>query len=313
MPAEIKRVRAHAFSNTIWLNRAGTALSIAGVVFVGTKFYEYGFKIPTTLGIEDAIVLVLLALLYSCSNLLLSLGWHRILLSLRVRASVFWSISTYAKSQIAKYIPGNVFQFAGRQAVGLAAGVPGRALITSAFWEIGLLASSGATFSILVISLVLPSAQSIFAIPLFIVAAVGLVIVARVAMDASRALAMLNYLIFLVISGSIFFVVLSISGGQLPANRFSEILGAYVVSWLVGLLLPGAPAGLGVREASLFFLLAGTVGHESVIVAAALVRAITLLGDFSFFLIAPSAVRLIRRFVAEPNAGAFETNESRSR
>jgi hypothetical protein len=39
------------------------------------------------------------------------------------------------------------------------------------------------------------------------------------------------------------------------------VMGSYVIAWLAGFVTPGAPAGIGVREAVLVILLA-TASHQ---------------------------------------------------
>ena len=52
--------------------------------------------------------------------------------------------------------------------------------------------------------------------------------------------------------------VTSVTAG--PAPAFAYLLGAYTFAWLVGFLVPFAPSGLGVREATLIALLAPVLG-----------------------------------------------------
>jgi uncharacterized membrane protein YbhN (UPF0104 family) len=47
--------------------------------------------------------------------------------------------------------------------------------------------------------------------------------------------------------------------------------------------VPGAPGGLGVREAALVTLLGATLGQSTVLLAAVMFRIITTLGDGLFF------------------------------
>src|SRR3546814_5500746 len=46
-------------------------------------------------------------------------------------------------------------------------------------------------------------------------------------------------------------------------SRLLGVLGVYAAAWLLGFLMPGAPAGLGVREVVLFMGLAPLVGGAS--------------------------------------------------
>lgn len=51
------------------------------------------------------------------------------------------------------------------------------------------------------------------------------------------------------------------------------------LAWMAGYLVPGAPGGLGVREAVLLLGLAPTVGEPSALAAAASYRMVTVLSD----------------------------------
>ncbi len=75
-----------------------------------------------------------------------------------------------------------------------------------------------------------------------------------------------------------------ISPGFLSTDIVIGLVGAFVISWLVGLITPGAPAGVGVRELVLLFLLKGVVAEVDLLLAVALGRVITVIGDFLFFL-----------------------------
>ena len=55
-------------------------------------------------------------------------------------------------------------------------------------------------------------------------------------------------------------------------------------AWTLGFLTPGAPAGLGVREAVLVALLTPSAGEPAALTAALAFRAATLGGDLLFYL-----------------------------
>ena len=60
------------------------------------------------------------------------------------------------------------------------------------------------------------------------------------------------------------------------------MIGAYVLAWLAGLVTPGAPAGVGVRELVLLALLKGSVGQTELLLAVLLGRLVTVGGDVAF-------------------------------
>lgn len=71
------------------------------------------------------------------------------------------------------------------------------------------------------------------------------------------------------------------------------ICGAFIVAWLVGLVTPGAPAGIGVRELVLLGLLKGFASESDLLLAILLSRLITVGGDVLFFFFA-SILSMVR-------------------
>ena len=61
---------------------------------------------------------------------------------------------------------------------------------------------------------------------------------------------------------------------------------AYIASWLIGFIIPGAPGGLGVREAVFLILSGSSLGHGEALALAAISRAICFAGDGLAFLVA---------------------------
>jgi uncharacterized membrane protein YbhN (UPF0104 family) len=59
-----------------------------------------------------------------------------------------------------------------------------------------------------------------------------------------------------------------------------------VLAWLAGLVTPGAPAGMGVRELVLLFMLNGIVIEEDLLMAIVLSRIVTVMGDVLYFTVA---------------------------
>ena len=59
-----------------------------------------------------------------------------------------------------------------------------------------------------------------------------------------------------------------------------QVAGAFAVSWLVGFIMPGSPAGLGVRELAFFAILAGSISEEILVISTAIFRIATISGDF---------------------------------
>ena len=110
--------------------------------FIGEKFWEHHNWLQTSaLNYELLITVLVCSIIYGLSEFLLSFAWRRLLIWCGHK-----DISTnicnriYGKSQIAKYIPGNVFHIIGRHVLGSKAGVKHIVLNGAAIYEIlGLL------------------------------------------------------------------------------------------------------------------------------------------------------------------------------
>ncbi|TPJ96565.1 hypothetical protein FJ489_13760 [Mesorhizobium sp. B2-5-12] len=277
-----------------WLNRTGAFLGLAGLVFVGVRLHGYAGEIDfQRIGFGGYAAVAALAGLYGASNLLLALGWQRLLAHLGAPVSHSWAIRAYATSQLAKYVPGNIFQFAGRQALGVAAGIGNRPLAKSTAYELALLIGGGALFSPLVLPLMAVGASDWLGW-IFFAALVAVALWSAAFLGTDFGVAALLYLAFLAFSGLVFAGAYELAGGSGEFALYPAIAGAYVLAWLAGLVTPGAPAGIGVREAVLLFLLGGLSSGPVILLAVVIGRATTVLGDLFFFVGGQVAGRFCR-------------------
>ncbi|AHE98509.1 hypothetical protein [Thioalkalivibrio paradoxus] len=269
------------------LRWAGSLLAIGGIVFVALGLREHAAAIDLTrIGSADWLMVMGLALVYGVASLLLALGWWNLLGQFGTRLSLGWAIRVYGISQIAKYLPGNIMHLAGRQTMGMAAGVPGWTLAKSAVWELALIAAVGALFGGLALPLVVEGFPAEAGTALFLgMVSVAFVLVWRSA-GPSAARALVAYAVFLAISGGLFVALVDVASAGFEWTGtllWFPVVGAYVLAWLAGLLTPGAPAGVGVRELVLLVLLKGVIGEIELLLAVLLSRLVTALGDVLFF------------------------------
>ena len=105
------------------------------------------------------------------------------------------------------------------------------------------------------------------------------------------------YALFLLISGGVFTSVLSLVAPSDTVNAMVtwRFVGAYIVAWLVGLITPGAPAGVGVREVILYALLNPLVRDSDLLTAIVLGRMVTVAGDLAYYAVALGMSRQSKR------------------
>ncbi|MCL1884144.1 MAG: lysylphosphatidylglycerol synthase domain-containing protein [Defluviitaleaceae bacterium] len=86
--------------------------------------------------------------------------------------------------------------------------------------------------------------------------------------------------------GITFLFTLMLLGQPMSATLAPAVIGLYLLAWLAGFLTPGAPSGLGVREAVMLMFLGGLVYTEILLAAMVIHRVITVAGDIFGYLIA---------------------------
>ena len=207
-------------------------------------------------------------------------GWRVILhgWGQRIRAidaARIWSISS-----LGKYIPGKVWAIAGMAMMAEKQGVSGAAATGSAI-IMQLLAITTGT----VMAIALLGSSLLERIPGGTLAAIGVAVAALIGAISLASPAVTNRIGFLIrrpdavhavepnaLAGSIFANLLAWGGyglslqllaaGTMPSVdlSWSTATGAFAASYIGGYLVLFAPAGFGVREGLLIFMLKGTIG-----------------------------------------------------
>ena len=270
---------------------AGSGLSLIAIVFVMVKLKEYSGDLDVSLIKHLLRPLVALSIVYGVANLIMVLSWKNILQHLGVSVSTRWATGVYGTSQLAKYIPGNIFHFLSRQAMGAEAGVPAMPLVKSTLWELGVFAIAGSLAILLVLPNLYQDQCSGLSIVLFVLVSVIAMWISQRWFSRWVAHALGWDILFLCVSGLVFVAVLSLFT-TVPATAVILIGGSYVLAWLAGLVTPGAPAGVGIREVVLLALLHPLVSEADLLPAVLAGRVVTVVGDFLFYLIALSSKQL---------------------
>lgn len=241
--------------------------------------------------------------------LLIGLAWWRLLnagqpnsFSLRIALGLF------ARTQVLKYLPTNTLHFIGRFALAKKAGANNTALVYAQTAEIMLLPTTAVAIGICLGGEMLtelmrdytprPVATYWLVLPLIaaFMAAIGLLVQrlpAFVSLSVLRSIltAGLFYSLFCLGIGML---LQSILWGMQAENSVSlnRVVAATVIAWLLGFIVPGAPGGLGVREAVLISgLEAQGVDSSSAVVAAFGHRISSIAGDAILYIIGVALIR----------------------
>ncbi len=231
--------------------------------------------------------------------------WHWILILFNQPLSGFWSTPVYLKTNIAKYLPGNVWHFFGRvralQAVGTTTGVAVlsvvmepllmavAALIVACLTGAqlaGLANQFGGRFGqIAILSLALISVHPRVFNP--VLQTLGRAKAKAQRLDFSTGgnrlrsypvKALLGEMGFVLLR-SLGFIAIVLAFQPLTLETAQALLAAFSLAWLLGLIVPGAPGGIGVFEATAISLLDGQFPVAVILSSVAVYRLISVLAE----------------------------------
>ena len=270
-----------------FFNILGAVLAVSGAGYVFFKIYAHRLSLEqVNLGLLGWIAIGLLVLTHAASNFFLSTSWHLILEASGIYLSKSITFKIFGLSQISRYLPGNIFHIAGRHLLGLSAGIPNLTLIKSSIFEIGFISLAGLTFSVLLIPVITDSEITKWSIFGFLLTIIFCYLIFLKFYNPKFSTAFLSYVVYLFLSGLLFLGLLYVVVNELnfDTSALIIVIAGYIFAWLIGLITPGAPAGVGIREAILIFMLKGYLLEVDILVAVLLGRAITVLGDCIFYL-----------------------------
>lgn len=212
----------------------------------------------------------------------------------------WWSIRVYLKTNIAKYLPGNVWHFYGRVLAGKWEGIPIEIATLSVLMEPLLMAAAALLFAlitglginrgleILSLAAVLMSVHPRILNPLLQYLRKVKAKAKGTSQEENQTLRVKRYplrpligeLCFLGLRGTGFLLTMLALGSFTPA-QIPLLLSAFSLSWLLGLVVPGAPGGLGVFEATAITLLDGNFSSAFVLSTVALYRFVSIMAEVS--------------------------------
>lgn len=300
------------------LRALGLAIGLLAVGWILWRFSQSGAlsllasipSSPLSVGLSMATA----ASAYAAMLCILAYAWWRLLASLAPQAPpCVPTMATWATSQYGRYLPGNIAHLALRHVWSRRYAIPHATLGLAAFGEAALL-----LFVALVLisaageqSRLLPGIDAHWLLGLLLAGFVaGLIaltwlrrrggvrgwIPPRLPPALLASVLACDFAFFASTAA-----ILCGIGHVLDIDAsWATLLVAGAASWAAGFIVIGAPAGLGVREATFVALTAGTLGEERALLLIALYRVATFLGDTLLF----GAGLLVMRRHRTPGNGA---------
>jgi len=274
----------------------GLLLQVCAFMFLGVVLFRNLDRLRSILQLRTDLWALLagLTLMSIALIVMLVLGWRALLRGAGATAAsfrnVFWVIG---RTAVAKYVPGNVFQYVGRQMFTKALGAEQVMTLAATLGEIMIVASVSCLIAVVSLPFaMLPAVPRLTLVPALGLMALGACspVVFWLAgpwlarwrpfyflqpilniRAAAWTQSFLGYGVCLLLGVAIFVAAAAFFLGTLRPGDLATLVAAYAVSYAFGFMMPGAPGGLGVREA-LIVLLASAHLDQSGLVAAAVVQ-----------------------------------------
>jgi hypothetical protein len=213
--------------------------------------------------------------------------WTNVLRNLGLKPDSYMTTQAYVLSLLAKYIPGNVAAHGVRTQLGMKAGVPVLVLMKSFLLEAIFALGTAAVIAIPGTMYFAPAVIDHLSTWAVAVAAVMLIafVTARrfklasisgfhlTALPSSRGYVNVGFLYLLVwlVSAAAHWCLAN-ALGDYSISYFPLLFVAVPASWAIGFVSVFAPAGLGVREAVLYFFVANGMDQADIILFVTLSR-----------------------------------------
>jgi hypothetical protein len=269
----------------------GRLLGLFGVLFVLYKLsQEYTVDSFVDRFVELISITPYLLVINILSMMLGIFVWHMMLLHYsNIKFSYKISYYFFAKTEIAKYLPGNIFHFLGRQLLAnkLELSQSQMVKVSSIFT---LLLVVGTILSATLFFVSSSGIDTYTKILLLILAllSIGVTLYLFPSFDRVKKLQMDTILtISIGMQGIMMGIIIFSQIDSSQVGLFFQVVGIYIFSWLVGFVTPGASGGIGVREGA-FIAMAEfwhlSISSEIILFSILFIRLINIVADLVAYL-----------------------------
>lgn len=210
--------------------------------------------------------------------------------------------ATYCKSNVLKYLPGNVMQYVGRNELAVKEDMSHGQVALATFLEIGITFASA-----VLVSIVFSWSYAVEWVSKYVHVNLGIVllliiggIVLSIIIFKFFGNQILNYVkeiltwkniviiilmvlyfsFFSILNGLLYYYILSLIGIYLEFKYYVIGIGLCSMSFVLGYVTPGVPGGIGIREAVLVYFFSSFMQESQLLMGTLLFRLVSIIGDF---------------------------------
>lgn len=293
-----------------YLKYIGNLVTILSIVFVIYAVFKLKVDFAKLANPRAIMILIIGAFGVTFTVYFLAYAWKNTLNYLSGKKTGFKDVAhVYGKANIGKYLPGNVMHYVERNLFAAKIGLNQLDLAISSVVEVIGIIVVALLFSVIYAHEEFIRAIRQYVKPTYVFLLIGLAILLIIAIvivckknERIRNMAkrltnwkfvrvfLLNLIIYAIVLAILGAILVLICGfifdANIDANYIAKIITYYMLAWVLGFIVPGAPGGIGVREAILVLLLSPVIGDTVTLSAALIHRLISIIGDLIGYVIA---------------------------
>ena len=299
---------------------AGKVISVLSIIFILYAIFRTDFKLSEVTDWGMFLTVCSAGIILKTFTVYLSgSAWCRQLEYFsKKKCSLREALRVYAKSNIGKYLPGNVMHYVERNLFAEKLELTQKQIAAASVFEVVCLVTAAFFMGVCmsyarmceVLEAVVDRQPVLRLVPLAGLFCAVLIFAflyvryrkrmidsggrfKKLRLDRQKAIRLFKtyavclaiYSAVLVILGIILVFVYWYWAGRPDLLMAGRIISAYMIAWVLGFVIPGAPGGIGVREMALTLLLSPVIGKDLVVTLGILHRLITVIGDFAAYLL----------------------------
>lgn len=288
---------------------AGNLLMAAAIVFLIKKIFDMDVDLsqlasPPMIG-ALAVNFVIQTFLFvvGCTPWL---GFTRALSGRKIPFSA--AMPVYTKSNIYKYVPGNVFQYVGRNKLAVDMNISHIDVVCATILDILFCVFWTGIIALMLLRGRIAGLLEKYGGKILVVGIAGIMLIAVIlifvrlkfgdklkeyisryskAFEKGNRKSAVAGIFYYLVSNSVqaagyFMCLLLIVGDTSNFGELTVLTGAFMFAWIIGFVTPGAPGGIGIREGVMIFV-SGAAHQERIVLFVLVMRLASVFADLAAF------------------------------
>lgn len=282
----------------------GNIITIVAIFYVIKRLMNNDYDYSQLLVSKNIFPMLIIIVVQSVMVMTNAFPWKILVEMLTERKVPFVeTIPVYVSANLMKYVPGNVFQYVGRNQLAVRNRLPHLPVALATMLDVLITVIAAAIISIFFLYDFIEKylrvnswmQTALIIVGIIIVLAVFLMFLFRnqiwkkienysylfsTKSIKTILVALIYYIIVLMISSLMYLiVVIYITDTPLSSQVFLQLFSAYTLAWLVGFITPGAPGGIGIKELVMVAVTGGYIGTDVITLSMVIIRILLVVAD----------------------------------